>query len=119
MKCSTCPRNCQTDRTNNFGFCNKSIDMEICKVMLHYGEEPFLTKDNKPSGAIFFAGCNLRCEYCQNFSISRGTGKIISPKTLANLFMQLEQAGASNIDLVTPTQFAEKIIEAIKILCKV
>ena len=93
MNCNLCPRKCAADRKKDFGFCNKSKNMEICKVMLHFGEEPFLTKNCAPSGAIFFAGCNLKCEYCQNFKISRGSGKVVSPKALANLFKQLENAG--------------------------
>jgi len=114
MKCNLCPRQCQANRTTNLGFCQKTTKAEISKVMLHSGEEPFLTEHNK-SGAIFFAGCNLKCVYCQNYQISNGSGKQVSPETLAKLFVQLENAGAENIDLVTPTHFANVIIEAIKL----
>ena len=114
MSCNLCPRQCKTDRIANFGFCGKTNIAEISKVMIHEGEEPFLTKHNK-SGAIFFAGCNLKCVYCQNYQISNGSGKQISPQILANLFVQLEKAGAENIDLVTPTHYADAIIAALKI----
>ena len=114
MNCNLCPRQCNTNRNILKGYCQKDNKIEISKVMLHFGEEPFLAKENK-SGAIFFAGCNLRCVYCQNFEISRGYGKKVSPKGLANLFKQLEDAGANNIDLVTPTQYTKQIIDALKI----
>ena len=113
MNCTLCPRNCKTNRTTNLGFCNKITTMEISKVMLHYGEEPFLTH-NGPSGAIFFAGCNLKCVYCQNYNISNGNGKTVTVETLVNLFKQLEAAGANNIDLVTPTHFSDLIYDALK-----
>lgn len=114
MKCNLCARNCNVDRTSALGFCQKDNKIEISKVMLHYGEEPFLTNGG-PSGAIFFAGCNLKCVYCQNYEISNGTGKPVSAKTLVDIFIQLEKAGAQNIDLVSPTHYAKQIIEALKI----
>lgn len=86
--------------------------MQVSKVMLHYGEEPFLTRGGA-SGAIFFAGCNLKCVYCQNHQISNGSGKEISVDTLIDLFKQLENAGANNIDLVTPTHYADLIFDAL------
>ena len=86
--------------------------MQVSKVMLHYGEEPFLTNGGA-SGAIFFAGCNLKCVYCQNHQISNGSGKNITTNTLINLFKQLENAGANNIDLVTPTHYADLIFDAL------
>lgn len=115
MLCNICPRGCNINRETNVGYCGINDKIEISKVMLHYGEEPFLTKDNKPSGAIFFAGCNLKCVYCQNYEISNSRGKQISIETLVSLYKQLEDAGASNIDLVTPTHFSNLIIESLKI----
>lgn len=114
MNCNLCPRNCQANRNLSFGFCAKTNTAEVSKVMLHSGEEPYLSSNCK-SGAIFFAGCNLKCEYCQNFQISRGSGKQVSERVLASLFKQLENAGADNIDLVTPTHYTNAIINAIKI----
>ena len=86
--------------------------------MLHDGEEPYLTTQEKPfSGAIFFSGCSLKCVYCQNWQISNSAkiGKQISAKTLAKVFKNLEAAGAANIDLVTPTHYAKQIVSALKI----
>lgn len=83
--------------------------------MLHEGEEPLISKNGK-SGAIFFAGCSLKCVYCQNYEISHSyKGTFLSPSDLAEVFKKLEDAGAENIDLVTPTHFADKILEALKI----
>jgi len=89
----------------------------IRKVMLHQHEEPILTsKKDAGSGAIFFAGCNLKCVYCQNYEVSHSSnGLEISPQELASIFKQLEQNGAGNIDLVSPTHFTNQIIEALKI----
>ena len=86
--------------------------------MLHKYEEPLISggEKDKGSGAIFFAGCNLKCVYCQNFPIShKNKGKNISVAELANIFKDLERRGALNINLVTPTHFTMQIIEALKI----
>lgn len=116
MKCSICPRNCNIDRKHESGYCKASDKIVISKVMFHQGEEPFLTHNDKGSGAIFFAGCNLGCVYCQNYQISHNiSGKVFTPKKLANLFKTIEEKGAGNIDLVTPTHFTMQIIEALKI----
>lgn len=116
MNCNICPRNCNVNREINSGFCKATDKIIISKVMLHQGEEPFLTHNDKGSGAIFFAGCNLGCVYCQNYQISHNiVGKSFSVQELANLFKTLEEKGAGNIDLVTPTHFTLQIIEALKI----
>lgn len=114
MNCNICPRACNVNRTTTFGYCGKDECLQIAKVMLHYGEEPFLTKHNGASGAIFFAGCNLKCIYCQNYDISNGSGKPVTVDKLINIFKQLETAGANNIDLVTPTHYAKLIYTALK-----
>lgn len=120
--CDICPRNCKVDRDDKLGFCKSTNTVKVAKVMLHYFEEPPIsgeeTNGKKPngSGAIFFSGCNLRCLYCQNSEISQGgLGKDISIQTLADLFRQLEDAGANNINLVTPSHYTLQIIEALKI----
>jgi len=91
--------------------------MVIRKVMLHKFEEPILTSETENgSGAIFFAGCNLQCVYCQNYDVSHSNkGLEISSQDLVSIFKKLELAGAGNIDLVTPTHFTNQIIEALKI----
>lgn len=116
-KCNVCPRNCNIDRDKNHGFCLAPNKLIVSKIMLHQGEEPFLlSKNDKGSGAIFFSGCNLRCVFCQNFFISHQiTGKEITISNLVEIFKLLEEKGAGNIDLVTPTHFSNQIIEALKI----
>ena len=71
MNCNICPRNCNVERKTNAGFCGQSDKVKISKVMFHTYEEPIISGVNqKGSGAIFFAGCNLKCVYCQNYPIS-------------------------------------------------
>ncbi|MDE6690749.1 MAG: radical SAM protein, partial [Clostridia bacterium] len=79
---------------------------------LHPFEEPVISFKNG-SGCVFFCGCSLRCAFCQNYELSRGVrGKEISPKELAHIFRELEEMGADNINLVTPTHYVDKIAEA-------
>ncbi|MDO4488885.1 MAG: radical SAM protein [Eubacteriales bacterium] len=86
------------------------------KAMLHYYEEPAITDGTKPSGAVFFSGCNLKCVYCQNYDVSHeGLGKEIDVYRLSEIFKELEEKGASNIDLVTPAHFVPSIVEAFEI----
>lgn len=120
--CNICPRNCNVDRDKTLGFCKATNKIKISKVMLHYFEEPIIsgestvTKKANGSGTIFFSNCNLKCIYCQNNEISsEGLGKEISIEKLADIFKQIENAGANNINLVTPTHFTLQIIEALKI----
>lgn len=120
--CKICPRNCNIDRNKNFGYCKSPSTIRISKVMIHKYEEPCLVgfnecvNDNAGSGAIFFSGCNLRCIYCQNYSISQiEHGKEITIQTLISIMKQLEQKGVLNINLVTPTHYTNEIIEALKI----
>lgn len=120
--CNICPRNCNVDRTKKFGVCRSSEKIKISKVMLHFFEEPPISgvcengKKASGSGAIFFSNCNLKCVFCQNCEISsNGIGKEVDILTLADIFKQLESAGANNINLVSPTHFSLQIIEALKI----
>ena len=118
MKCNICPRNCDIDRKHKSGFCGQSEKIRISKVMLHHFEEPIISGEltDIGSGAIFFAGCNLKCVFCQNNPIShKNKGKNISIKKLVKIFKKLEKKGAYNINLVTPTHFTNQIIEALKI----
>jgi len=118
MKCNACPRNCDIDRKIKKGFCGQSDKLRISKVMLHHFEEPIISGELKGngSGAIFFAGCNLKCVFCQNDPIShKNKGKNITIKKLVKIFKKLEKKGAYNINLVTPTHFINQIIEALKI----
>ncbi len=118
MKCNICPRQCNIDRDKSKGFCGENNKIRISKVMFHHWEEPFISGDEneKGSGAIFFTGCNLKCVYCQNDPISHGgKGEEITVQNLVDIIKELERGGALNINLVTPTHFANQIIEALKI----
>ncbi|MBQ8424852.1 MAG: radical SAM protein [Clostridia bacterium] len=120
--CNICPRNCNINREKQVGFCKATNKPKVSKVMLHYYEEPPISGEeetgtlNNGSGAIFFSSCNLKCVYCQNYDISDGgIGKEISIEKLADIFKQLEDAGANNINLVTPTHYTLQIIQALDI----
>lgn len=118
MKCNSCPRHCDIDRNIKAGFCGQSNKIRISKVMLHHFEEPIISGNlcDRGSGAIFFAGCNLKCVFCQNYPIShKNKGKNISVKKLVRIFKKLEKKCAYNINLVTPTHFTNQIVEALKI----
>ena len=113
--CNICPRKCNVDRSKQTGFCKAGELPKISKVMLHHYEEPPISGSNG-SGAIFFSSCTLKCIYCQNFDISTiCEGKEVDIETLVSIFKQLEDAGANNINLVTPTHFTTQIISALDI----
>lgn len=115
-KCMLCPRNCKVNRNNNeIGFCNMTKDIIVARAALHFWEEPIISGENG-SGTVFFSGCNLKCVFCQNFNISTNNfGKKITIERLSEIFLELQEQGANNINLVTPTHFVPQIIEALKI----
>jgi len=91
------------------------LRLKIAHYELFQFEEPCISL-NKGSGAIFFSGCNLNCVFCQNYDISTlGGGKFISVQELVDIFKELENMGAENINLVSPTHYALQIVEALKI----
>lgn len=113
QKCTICPRECNTDRSKQLGFCLCNNEIVVSKAMLHYWEEPPISAESG-SGAVFFSGCTLKCVYCQNKEISRRpTGSVYTPEKLADLFLELQNMGACNINLVTPTHFVLPIIKAL------
>ena len=113
--CTLCPRSCGADRTKNIGLCGGGPFPKIARAALHYWEEPCIS-GTKGSGTVFFSGCNLGCVYCQNREISHGsTGKEITVRRLSEIFRELEEAGANNINLVTPTHYVPSIIEALEL----
>lgn len=115
MVCNICPRKCNIDRNKQVGFCGMSDKIKIARAELHFWEEPCISGTNG-SGTIFFSGCPLKCVYCQNNEISSGGfGKEISVSRLAEIFKELEEKGAHNINLVTPTHYSEQILDALKI----
>lgn len=118
MICNLCPRKCNASRTdseNIGGFCKMPLLPTIAKAALHFGEEPPISGKNG-SGTVFFSGCSLNCIYCQNYDLSHNLlGKTVSVERLAQIFKELEQKGAHNINLVTPSHYALAIKEALDI----
>lgn len=118
MNCTLCPQNCNIDREMNKGFCGVTNRLKAARAALHFWEEPCIS-GKSGSGAVFFSGCPLHCVFCQNSDISNGdAGKEISVERLAEIFTELQQKGANNINLVTPTHYVPEIIEAIKLARK-
>ena len=115
MICNLCPRECGVERTTEQGggVCRQPMLPVAAKAMLHRWEEPCLVGEYG-AGCVFFSGCNLRCCFCQNGSISRGSvGKPITADRLREIFKELITQGAACLDLVTPTHFAPVILEAL------
>ena len=113
MICTLCPRRCGVDRSRAVGYCGASDVALVARAELHFWEEPYLTA-NGASGAVFFSGCNLKCVFCQNQKISlTANGERTSAAALADIFRRLEDEGADNIDLITPTPYVPTIKEAL------
>jgi putative pyruvate formate lyase activating enzyme len=111
--CKLCPRKCGADRIKNFGFCGTGNKVVVARASLHKWEEPCISYKNG-AGTVFFSGCNLHCCFCQNAQISnRLFGKEINDRELGEIFLRLQDIGADNIDLVTPTHFIDNIINAL------
>ncbi len=108
--CTLCPRNCGVDRTlGKTGYCGVTAELVAARAALHMWEEPCLVGENG-SGTVFFSGCNLKCVFCQNHNIAIGqTGKEITISRLAEIFLALQEKGATNINLVTPTHYIPQI----------
>lgn len=103
------------DRSKEIGFCKATDKIQIARAALHHWEEPCISGENG-SGTVFFSFCNLKCVFCQNYELShKNTGREISIKKLADIFLDLQEQKAHNINLVTPTHFVPQIIEALKI----
>ena len=113
--CHLCPNECAVDRKTENGFCGVNDKVRIAKYYLHPFEEPIISGKNG-SGTIFFCGCSLKCVFCQNYELSRNLrGKDITVNELANIFRQLEDMGAHNINLVNPTHYSDKIYKAFEL----
>ncbi len=114
-QCTLCPAMCGIDRTQFFGRCHALQEMKICRIAPHHYEEPEIS-GTRGSGTIFFSGCSLNCEFCQNHEISKKyVGKSFTPAMLAESFRALEEQGVHNINLVTPTHFSDQIRLALDI----
>lgn len=118
-ECRLCPRNCGVNRLDGkLGFCGANEKVRVARAALHMWEEPSISGE-VGSGTVFFSNCTLKCVFCQNYNISqKKSGKDISINRLAEIFIELQDKGALNINLVTPTHYVPQIIEAIKIARK-
>ena len=111
--CFCCARMCGSDRDSNKSFCGVNNKIRLARAALHHWEEPCISGKNG-SGTIFFSGCNLRCIYCQNYDISnRAKGIEISIERLREIFFELIEQGAHNINFVTPSHFSNGILQAL------
>ncbi len=113
-KCTLCPRKCGVNRLKGEkGACQIGKDLKVASINLHYGEEPPISGE-AGSGTVFFTGCNLACVFCQNYPISQlCNGYEISAENLADKMMELQNKGANNINLVTPTHVYPMAAESI------
>ena len=114
MKCDLCPRKCLVDRKKGEkGICGQTENLKVARAALHFWEEPCISGD-AGSGAVFFSGCPLHCVFCQNENIAKGTvGKEISLERLVDIFLELQEKRANNINLVTPGHFVPQIVKAL------
>lgn len=114
MQCNLCPRACLVDRDAlGRGYCSMTNELTIARAALHMWEEPCISGE-EGSGTVFFTGCPLKCVFCQNRKIAIGQmGKQISVERLVEIFFELKEQGANNINLVTPTHFVPQIKEAL------
>lgn len=121
-KCTLCPRNCSVDRKNGkTGYCGQTDKVYVARAALHMWEEPCIS-GKEGSGTVFFCGCTLRCIFCQNHRIALGKsqsgdkiGKEISIDRLKEIFLELQEIGANNINLVTGTHYIPQIARALKL----
>ena len=115
MICNDCPRHCGAERTEYTpgGVCLSPRLPVVARAAAHFGEEPCIS-GFRGSGTVFFSGCNLRCVFCQNHEISRGkVGKTVSVERLTDIFLELQDSGVHNINLVTGSHYVPEIADAL------
>ena len=112
--CTLCPRACHADRTEGQkGRCHVDAQIRVARAALHMWEEPCLS-GRSGSGAVFFSGCALGCIFCQNREIASGkAGLVISEARLAEIFLELQEKGANNINLVTAGHYVPQVVRAL------
>jgi putative pyruvate formate lyase activating enzyme len=117
--CTLCPRNCRVNRLQGeWGYCHVAKYALISSFGPHFGEERELVGFGG-SGTIFFAGCNLRCVFCQNYQISQlYEGQERTDEELAQIMLELQQMGCHNINFVSPTHVVPQILKALVIARK-
>lgn len=113
--CTLCPRRCHADRlSGGRGFCGQSAQIRSARAALHFWEEPCISGESG-SGTVFFSGCSLQCVFCQNHEIAMGkAGQGISGRRLAEIFLELQEKGAANINLVTAAHFLPQVCLALE-----
>lgn len=113
-RCTLCPRNCAARRgAGETGVCGQTWELKVARAALHYWEEPCIS-GKSGSGAVFFSGCALHCVFCQNAQIASGAaGTVIPAERLAEIFLELQEKGACNINLVTAGHFAPQVAAAL------
>lgn len=113
--CRLCARNCSVNRNaGQAGYCGMDSRIFLARAALHMWEEPVISGTNG-SGTVFFSGCSLKCVYCQNRNIAIGhIGKEVSVERLTEIFFELKNKGAHNINLVTPTHYVPQIVKALE-----
>lgn len=114
--CTLCPRNCKVNRANGqVGYCRVTEELVVARAALHMWEEPCISGE-AGSGTVFFSGCSMGCVYCQNKNIATAkAGKKITIERLSEIFIELQEKGANNINLVTPSHYVPQIIQGISI----
>lgn len=114
MLCTLCPRNCGVDREISKGYCQSGSTVRLARAALHFWEEPCISA-TAGSGTVFFCGCNLRCVFCQNNEISGAdSGMEMSDVEIMRTFDRLIEQGAHNLNLVTPTHYADSVARILK-----
>jgi putative pyruvate formate lyase activating enzyme len=114
MECRACPFECGVDRSLQLGVCRATGRFEMALAQLHHWEEPPIS-GTRGSGTIFFSHCNLRCQFCQNYGISQqGNGREVTPERLLAIMLELEQQGAHNVNLVSPTHYSEQLLPVLE-----
>ena len=117
-ECRLCPRQCGVDRSKRTGYCGVSYRVKLARAALHFWEEPCISGE-RGSGTVFFSGCALKCVFCQNYQLSAGHfGKEVSIQRLAEIFLELQQQGAHNINLVTGGHYVPQIVQALELVRK-
>ncbi len=119
LSCDLCGRHCHINRNLSPGACGQGSSLRAARAALHFWEEPCISGING-SGTVFFSGCSLRCVFCQNHSIAadspysgKVSGRAVSIERLAEIFLKLQEKGAHNINLVTPSHFIPQIALAL------
>ena len=120
MICSICPRKCGINRLESGsadgkkGFCGSPLEPVLARAGLHFWEEPVIS-GTRGSGTVFFSGCNLHCVYCQNYGISTlHQGKPVTVERLREIYEELIEKGAHNINLVTPSHYTHAILQTLE-----